>query len=80
MMEAASTSETPENFYQTTRRYNPEDSHVHTRRHEKLKPHQVRLCFPYFNMYFRFQTDNDDGFITYQRVLSSSQSKCSALR
>jgi hypothetical protein len=29
MMEAASTSETLVNFYQTTRRYNPEDSHHH---------------------------------------------------
>jgi hypothetical protein len=28
-MEAASTSETLVNFYQTTRRYNPEDSHLH---------------------------------------------------
>jgi hypothetical protein len=28
MMEAASTSETPANLYQTTRRYNPEDSHL----------------------------------------------------
>jgi hypothetical protein len=28
MMEAASTSETTANFYQTTRRYNPEDSHL----------------------------------------------------
>jgi hypothetical protein len=31
MMEAASTSETSVNFYQTTRCYNPEDSHLHTR-------------------------------------------------
>jgi hypothetical protein len=30
MMGAASTSETSVNFYQTTRRYNPEDSHLHT--------------------------------------------------
>jgi hypothetical protein len=30
MMEAASTYETLVNFYQTTRRYNPEDSHLHT--------------------------------------------------
>jgi hypothetical protein len=30
MMEAARTSETLVNFYQTTRRYNPEDSHLHT--------------------------------------------------
>jgi hypothetical protein len=28
MIEAASTSETSVNFYQTTRRYNPEDSHL----------------------------------------------------
>jgi hypothetical protein len=37
MMEAARTSETSVNFYQTTRRYNPEDSHRHTRRRENLK-------------------------------------------
>jgi hypothetical protein len=29
-MEAAWTSETSVNFYQTTRRYNPEDSHLLT--------------------------------------------------
>jgi hypothetical protein len=37
MMEAASTSETKVNFYQTTRRNNPEDIHLHTRRRENLK-------------------------------------------
>jgi hypothetical protein len=37
MMEAARTSETLANFYQTTRRYNPEDSHLHTHRRENLK-------------------------------------------
>jgi hypothetical protein len=31
MMEAANTSETPVNFYQTIRRYNPEDSYLHSR-------------------------------------------------
>jgi hypothetical protein len=31
MMAAASASETLVNFYQTTRRYNPEDSHLYTR-------------------------------------------------
>jgi hypothetical protein len=30
MMEAARTSETLVNFYQTTLRYNPEDSHLRT--------------------------------------------------
>jgi hypothetical protein len=29
MTKAASTSETLVNLYQTTRRYNPEDSHLH---------------------------------------------------
>jgi hypothetical protein len=29
MMKAAKTSETLVNFYQTTWRYNPEDSHLH---------------------------------------------------
>jgi hypothetical protein len=38
MMEAASTSETLVNFYQTTRRNNPEDSHLHACR-ENLKSH-----------------------------------------
>jgi hypothetical protein len=37
MMEAARTSETSVNFYQTTRRYNPEDSHLRTHRRENLK-------------------------------------------
>jgi hypothetical protein len=32
MMEAASTSDTSVNFFQTTRRNNPEASHLHTRR------------------------------------------------
>jgi hypothetical protein len=36
-MEAARTSETLVNFYQTTRRYNPEDSHLRTHRRENLK-------------------------------------------
>jgi 7-cyano-7-deazaguanine synthase in queuosine biosynthesis len=35
--EAASTSEVSVNFYQTTWCYNPEDSHLHTRRCENLK-------------------------------------------
>jgi hypothetical protein len=37
MMEAARTSEMSVNIYQTTRHYNPEDSHLHTCRHENLK-------------------------------------------
>jgi hypothetical protein len=37
MMEAARTSETLVNFYQTTRCSNPEDSNLHTHRRENLK-------------------------------------------
>jgi hypothetical protein len=37
MMEAASTSETSVNFYQTTRRLNPEDSPLHAPRRDNLK-------------------------------------------
>jgi hypothetical protein len=37
MMEAARTSETLVNFYQTPRRYIPEDSHLRTHRREKRK-------------------------------------------
>jgi hypothetical protein len=37
MMEAAMTSETLVNFYQTTRRYNPEDSHLRNHRRENFK-------------------------------------------
>jgi hypothetical protein len=37
MMEAARTCETLVNFYQTTRRYNPEYSHLHTLRSENFK-------------------------------------------
>jgi hypothetical protein len=43
MMEAASTSETSVNFYQTTRRNNPQDSHLHTRRRENLKSDLVQV-------------------------------------
>jgi hypothetical protein len=38
---AARSSETLVNFYQTTRRYNPEDSHLRTNRRENLNPLQI---------------------------------------
>jgi hypothetical protein len=44
MMEAARTSETLANFYQTTRCYNPEDSHLRTHRRENLKSYLVKVC------------------------------------
>jgi hypothetical protein len=42
-MEAVSTSETLVNFYQTTRRYNPEDSHLRTHRRENLKSYTSKI-------------------------------------
>jgi hypothetical protein len=36
MTEAARASETSVNFYQSTRRYNPEDSHLRTHHRENL--------------------------------------------
>jgi hypothetical protein len=43
MMDATSTTETSVNFHQTTGRYNPEDSHLHTCRSEELKSHHILL-------------------------------------
>jgi hypothetical protein len=45
MMEAASTSETLVNVYQTTLRNIPEDSLLHTRRRENLKYHLAYMDF-----------------------------------
>jgi hypothetical protein len=50
MMEAISTSESSVSFYQTTRRNIPEDSHLHTRRHENLKCHLYDYVVQY--LYF----------------------------
>jgi hypothetical protein len=45
MVEAASTSETSVNFYRTTRRKSPEDSHLNIRSREKLKSHMFIYFF-----------------------------------
>jgi hypothetical protein len=45
MMEAARSSETLVNFYQTTRRYNPEDSHLRINHRENLKSYSVVCLF-----------------------------------
>jgi hypothetical protein len=43
MMEATRTSETLVNLYQTTRCYNPEDSHLLTHRRENLKSYDQHV-------------------------------------
>jgi hypothetical protein len=45
MMEVARSSETLVNFYQTTRRYNPEDSHLRTNHSENLKSYFLFVVF-----------------------------------
>jgi hypothetical protein len=50
MMEAVSISETSVNFYETTRRNIPEDSHLHTCSRENLKSHDIFLD-PILNYY-----------------------------
>jgi hypothetical protein len=43
MTEAARISETLVNFYQTTRRYNPEDSHLRNHRRENLNSYEIEV-------------------------------------
>jgi hypothetical protein len=42
-MEAKGASEVSLNCYQSTRRYNPENSQLHIRRHENLKAHFIQV-------------------------------------
>jgi hypothetical protein len=51
MMEAARTSETLADFCQTTRRYNPEDSHLRTHHRENLKSYEVKVV-PCLNTHY----------------------------
>jgi hypothetical protein len=45
MMEAVQTSETLVNSYQSTRRYNPEDSRLRNHRRENLKSYLIIVVF-----------------------------------
>jgi hypothetical protein len=58
MMEAASTYETSANFYQTTRRNNPEDSHLHV----------LLYCWQ-SHILSELGTTTTDGGATYQQTL-----------
>jgi hypothetical protein len=50
MMEAVQTSETSVNSYQSTRRYNPEDSHLRTHRRENFKLYLVTDHLEYLSV------------------------------
>jgi hypothetical protein len=53
-----STSETSVDFYHTTRRKNPEDSHLHTRRRENLKSNlYVFISLEFYERSFPFHLD-----------------------
>jgi hypothetical protein len=45
MMEAVRMSETSVHFNETTQRYIPEDSKLHTRRREDLKSHNSHISY-----------------------------------
>jgi hypothetical protein len=51
-MLAVSTSETSVNLYKNTRRTIPENSHLHTRRRESLKSHEMWDVGDYFTLEF----------------------------
>jgi hypothetical protein len=44
-MQAAKSSQMSVNLYQTTRRYNPENSNLHTRSRENIKSHTAAAIF-----------------------------------
>jgi hypothetical protein len=60
-MEAARTSETLVNFYQTTRCYNPEDSNLHTHRRENLKSYSLLIVFIFETLAPMRITDGSPG-------------------
>jgi hypothetical protein len=69
MMETASIFEALVNFYQTTQRYNPEDSHLRTRRRENLKSYATLQVFL---LWIEFAECEVSAFLMYpQSDLSS---------
>jgi hypothetical protein len=63
MIEAVSTSETSVNFYQTTRRDNPEDSHLHACSSENLKSHYLTFVLKLEINKGKRETDNFKMFV-----------------
>jgi hypothetical protein len=57
-MEAARTSETLVNFYQTTRRYNPEESHLRTDGRKNLKSYYPRIILEELRKIIRYGLQN----------------------
>jgi hypothetical protein len=75
MMEAARTSETSINFYQTTRLYNQEDSHLSTRRRENLKSIHLMKFKHTYDLFTKLVTATLESIlILFRRVITSQQS------
>jgi hypothetical protein len=68
-MEAARTSETLVNFYQTTRCYNPEDSNLHTHRRENLKSYLILNKVFIFFIFILKVKDEVSKFLTFSSSL-----------
>jgi hypothetical protein len=75
MMKAARTSETLVNFYQTTRRYNPEDSHLRTHRRENLKSYAVNLEIQFCLAVWKQVADNTLN-IRYDFITDRGRQAC----
>jgi hypothetical protein len=66
MMEAVQTSEKLVNPYQSTRRNNPEDGHLHTHRRENLKSYIGRSCL-FNSVYENLSTTKDTEILLDNR-------------
>jgi hypothetical protein len=93
MMEATTTSETLLNFYKTTWRDNPEDSHLRTHRRQKLKsyenyflashyvPNSMKLNANQFSFKFlHLEGDMSDMQLRYHQLCSLASNIPSELR
>jgi hypothetical protein len=67
MMKAAKSSETLGKFYLTTRRYNPEDSHLRTHRRKNLKTYKSAKFLPQIIF---LQTDKTTSKRTFSLISS----------
>jgi hypothetical protein len=76
MMEAARTSETLVNFYQTTRCYNPEDSNLRTDRRENLKSYLTETTSKHSANGRRISRLLPKRVCTYQRERSGLLRTC----
>jgi hypothetical protein len=69
LMEAVHTSETLVNSYQSTRRYNQEDSHLHSHRRENLKSYQYMKKFFSLNVWTQTEIELNRGISEHDTVV-----------